>query len=397
MKFRRLLIFLVGVSMTFNHVAILPNTSIGLLSSALYILSMLSYIRHWKSLGLYYGKAIWSIPIFILIFSFINLANICGYNTPVFPFTMFMCFLLMLFQLIHGLYDRMAMSYCMYGIAFGGVLMSIFYVLDIGVEFDLDYRLIMFGENSNELGIYMGLSSVVILNDIILNHEFQLNKLRFLFLLIFLPIVNLLLATGSRTAFLIFALSVILIIVFYPTNSMSGKIVFMVIGIVCCCYAMINFISSDSVLLGRLMNTVEDGNTSGRENITESLIPYVLRSPIYGYGQTGYVEVARSALRRISVIGGVTYGYSPHNVIMELLLYTGIIGLFFWLKFWWQIAKKSWFLFWNSRLIMSGLMCIPLLACILSGQLLGAKWAYILYAYILTEYYYCKHSQLDML
>lgn len=49
---------------------------------------------------------------------------------------------------------------------------------------------------------------------------------------------------------------------------------------------------------------------------------------------------------------------------------------------------------WKERLLMAGLMCIPMLACILSGQLLTAKWAYILYAYIMSEYYYCRSENL---
>ena len=45
---------------------------------------------------------------------------------------------------------------------------------------------------------------------------------------------------------------------------------------------------------------------------------------------------------------------------------------------------------------MASLMCIPMLACILSGQLLIAKWAYILYAYIMSEYYYYRLENLKL-
>ena len=191
---------------------------------------------------------------------------------------------------------------------------------------------------------------------------------------------------------MIFALSVIAITGFYPTKSAFGKIAFIILGIVCCLYAFNKLVDSDSILIERLTTTVEEGNTSDRDKITESLIPYVFESPIWGYGQTGYVNVANTALNRIAIIGGVTYGFSPHNVVMELLMYTGIIGLILWLIFWWKIGKESWILFKEKRLLMAGLMCIPMLACILSGQLLTDKWAYILYAYIMSEYYYLRNS-----
>ena len=392
MILRRFLIFLVGLSMPFNNVAIIPNFSMGLLSTACYFLALEPYLSTMGEVDQLYGKFLWSIPLFIVLFTIINIMNQCGYNTPVFPFTLFMCFLLMLLQLVHCFYDRMALSYCMYGIAFGGVLMSILFALGIGITIGDDLRLVMFGENSNVLGIYMGLSSIVILNDFILNDKLNLEKYRFLFLLAFIPIVALLFATGSRTAFLIFALSVVLILIFYPMNSVFGKLAFFVVGIMCCAYVFTKLESSDAILIQRLTDTVEEGNTSGRDRITESLLPHVFESPIWGYGQTGYVEVAKKALNRISVIGGVTYGYSPHNVIMELLMYTGCIGLFLWSVFWWHIGKESWILFREKRLLLPVLMCIPMLANILSGQLLTAKWAYIIYAYIISEYYYFQES-----
>ncbi|MGM9795783.1 MAG: O-antigen ligase family protein [Candidatus Aphodosoma sp.] len=377
--------------MPFNNVAPIPNFSMGLFSSAVYFLSLFSFIPMMKKIGSYHGKFVWNILIFIVFFTLVNILNKCGYNTPVFPFSMFMCFILMLFLLVHSLIDSKALSYCMYGMAFGGILMSIFFALGIGIEIGEDLRLVMFGENANALGIYMGLSSIIILDDFILNDELQLKKFRFVFIVAFIPIVGLLFATGSRTAFLIFALSIFAIIGFYPTKSAFGKIAFFILGIACCAYAFNKLVDSDSILIERLTTTVEEGNSSGRDKITESLIPYVFESPLWGYGQTGYVKVAQKALGKVSVFGNVVYGYSPHNVIMELLMYTGIIGLVLWIKFWWEIGKESWILFRKQRLLMAGLMCIPMLACILSGQLLTAKWAYILYAYILSEYYYFRY------
>lgn len=390
MKLRRFLIFLVGLSMPFNNVAPIPNFSMGLFSSALYFLSLMSLIPMIKKIGSFHGKFVWNILYYIVFFTFVNILNKCGYNTPIFPFSMFMCFILMLFLLVHSLIDRKALSYCMYGMAFGGILMSIFFAFGIGIEIGEDLRLVMFGENSNALGIYMGLSSIVILNDFVLNDELQLKKFRFLFIAAFIPIVGLLFATGSRTAFIIFALSIFAIIGFYPTKSAFGKIAFIMLGIVCCAYAFNKLVDSDSILIERLTTTVEEGNSSGRDRITESLIPYVFESPILGYGQTGYVEVAKKALGKVSVISNVVYGFSPHNVVMELLIYTGIIGLILWLIFWWKIGKESWILFRETKLLMPVLMCIPMLACILSGQLLTAKWAYILYAYTMSEYYYYR-------
>ena len=55
MKLRRFLIFLVGLSMPFNNVAPIPNFSMGLFSSALYFLSLVSFIPNIKEIGSIHG------------------------------------------------------------------------------------------------------------------------------------------------------------------------------------------------------------------------------------------------------------------------------------------------------------------------------------------------------
>ena len=386
MKLRRFLIFIVGVSMVFNNLEFLPNYSLGLLASTLYLLAMSPYIPSLRKLGRRYGGFVWILLTFVLLRTYINVMNYCGLDTPIFPFTNFMCILLMYFFLIHGLIDRKALSMCLYGIAFGGILMAILYTMGIGITLGNDYRLSIFGENANSLGVYMGLSAIVILNNFTLNDDLQMKKWRYLWLLAFVPITNLLFATGSRLAFISFALSVVAIILFHPADSKSGKLFLLVVGILASVYTVNTLINTDSVIMRRLADTIETGNVSGRDKITEKLLPYVAKSPVLGYGDTGYEEVSKAAFGMLK---------SPHDVIIELLLLTGIVGLLLWLVFWYNIGKEAWLLFKKKRLLITGILLIPILGCILSGQILNAKWAYIIYAYVMVEYFYYRNPQLS--
>lgn len=393
MNLRQVLVFLVGLSMPFNNLAVNifgRNVSAGLFASAFYFIAMIPYLKKVFVVGRYHGHFIWNIFIYCVLLTIVNIANSAGYNTPVFSSSLLMCYLLFLLLLVHSMLDCKALSICLYGVGFGGILMSFFHFLGIGVSFNTDLRLVMFGENSNELGIYMALSSIVILNDFILNDDLNLGKKRFCFILFFIPIILLLFATGSRTAFAIFILSVFVIILFYPLKSLFTKFVFIALGFGVLVYVFCQLESTDAIIIQRLMATVEDGNVSGRDQISESLLPYICESPIWGYGQTGYVDISKKALSKFSLISGIAYGFSPHNVILEVLLYTGCLGLGLWLLFWFKILWRSWLMFYRERVVMSILLCIPILACILSGQLLTSKWAYILYAYILSESLYFK-------
>ena len=391
MKLRRFLIFIVGVSMVFNNMTFLPNYSLGLLASAFYLLAMSPFIPSLGKLGRRYGGFVWTLLIFVLLRTYINIMNYCGLDTPLFPFSNFMCILLMYFLLIHGLIDRKALSICLYGIAFGGILMAVLYTMGIGIRIDQNYRMSMFGENANSLGIYMGLSAIVILNNFTLNDDLHMKKWRYLWLITFVPIANLLFATGSRVAFLSFALSVVAIILFHPAGSKSGKLLLLIVGILASVYTVNTLINTDSVIMRRLTDTIETGDTSARGEIAEKLLPYIPKSLILGYGDTGYVEVAKATIG----LHTQSIGASPHNVIIELLLLTGIVGLLLWLMFWYNIGKEAWILFKKKRLLITGLILIPIFGIILTGQILEMKWAYIVYAYVMVEYFYYRNPQLS--
>lgn len=267
--------------------------------------------------------------------------------------------------------------------------MASLFILGIEVRIESDSRISMFRENANALGVYMCLSSIVILNDFILNDDLHMKKWRYLWLIAFVPIVNLLFATASRVAFISFALSVVVIILLHPVGSKSGKLFLLIGGILASVYTVNMLTNTDSVIMRRINDTVETGDISNRDKITEELLPYVARSPILGYGNTGYVEVARATVGLLR--SDKALGDSPHNVIIELLLITGISGLLLWLVFWFNVGKESWILFRKKRLLLAGLMLIPILGLILSGQILDAKWAYIVYAYVMVEYYYYRN------
>lgn len=389
---RRFLIFILGVSMPFNHLTFLPNYSFGLLASSFYLLAMSPYMPSLGKLGRRYGGFVWALLMFVLLRTCINLMNYSGLNTPIFPFSNLMCIILMLFLLIHGLIDRKALSICLYGIAFGGVAMAVLFTMGIGVTIADDYRISMFGENANALGIYMVLSSIVILNDFTLNDGLHMKKWRYLWIIVVVPLVGLLFATGSRVTFISFTLSFVAIVLLHPVGSKSGKLFLLIAGVLVSVYTFNRLVDTESVIMKRLTRTIETGDTAGRDEITEKLLPYVAYSPLLGYGDTGYAEIARASIG-LSQRSDKVLGESPHNVIVELLLLTGIIGLLLWLVFWYNIGKEAWILFKKKRLLPPGTLCIPILGLILSGQILEAKWAYIIYAYVMVEYFYYRNPK----
>lgn len=387
-KLRKVIIFLVGLSIPFNNVGIDfagRSWSLGLISSALYFFTLFSEFGKFPRVFKLYGKYLLTIICFAFILFLFNTFNINQYGTPIFPTSLILCCLLLYILLLHEMINNGVIRVAMYGLVTGCIFMALFYITGVGVEIGEDSRLMMFGENSNELGIYMSLASIILISDWIVLDTFNLKLFRFIWFVPLILTVILLLSTGSRVAFISFLLSVIIYVILFKSYNRVFKIFIWIISGLALFIIYKYLLSSESVIIERLFSTIDEGNLSGRDQIFESLWPYVLQNLFGGVGQTGYVDLSKEALGKVSVIGGTTYGYSPHNVIVEIILYTGILGLLLWTIFWRNIVKSAVYSFRRRQNLLPLLFLIPILGCVLSAQILTAKWAYLVYAYIITS------------
>ena len=322
--------------------------------------------------------------VFAILLMVTNFFNANYYGTPVIPITLLMCCIFFYALLLHNILDNGIIIRAIYGMAVGCIMMSILFVLGIGIEFSDDSRLLMFGENSNALGVYMSLGATIIFCNWILRDDLKMKGFRYLWIVAYIPIAILLFATGSRTSFLSFILTFIICVFGFRPKQVRRKLIVAMFSIILG-FVMYNvLLNSEFVILQRLLETAEDGNLSGRDVIWAKLWPYVEKHILLGVGETGYVEISREALGAAMVPGGTTYGYSPHNVLLELILYTGVWGLILFLWFWLKNFHCALVAYRASSKILPILLIVPIVGCILSGQILTAKWAYLIYAYVIA-------------
>ena len=129
-------------------------------------------------------------------------------------------------------------------------------------------------------------------------------------------------------------------------------------------------------MLLRLISSVEDKDLSGREVAYAEIWEVVNNNFVFGIGQTGYFEKFGDG--------------SPHNVLLEILCYSGIIGLLMYLLFLLNILRTA--LKSNSLNgdILPLILFIPLLGLILSGQILTLKLGWCIFAYIASKIYFLR-------
>ena len=280
----------------------------------------------------------------------------------------------MFFILInHGRKDIRVIEKAMLILALGSVSLAFFYNAGIGVIYKEVYgevRATLFGDNSNITSIRMAISILILVAAVVQN-RLKIGLFRFIFLIPVIIMVNLMVETGSRVGFIALALAFIVGVFFYKTKNNLNKIFLIIAGGVSFSY-FLTFILKSEVLAIRLFNTIANLDLAGRDIIWENIISVIQSNFIFGIGQTGYFSIF-----------GIN---SPHNVFIEVFVYTGIIGLFLYLIFILRITNYAFRCLKIKGIILPILLLSPIYGLLLSGQILKMKLGWLVMAYIVSVY-----------
>ena len=345
------------------------DISISRITGIFYFLTIIPEIRFFVRADRI-SNMLFTIWAFFGLLTIMSLLHLNEVSKVFFNITLFQNIFLFWFLVNHVRKDYLILEKGMIFFALGSITIAIMYILGFGVEYSLG-RLIMFGENQNMLGIKMCLGLIILLLSVV-QDKVQIGRIRYLFLIPIPLFVNLLFATGSRVAFIAFILSVLAGIVLLKTKNYSGKIVTIVIGIVIITILGI-LVMQTAVLRDRLLESAQEGNLSGRENIWRNLLLLIKENPVFGVGQTGYDYFTL-----------ITFGKerSPHNVILEVICLTGFVGLLIYISFLYKVFLRGYQIYRKSGLLLPILLAIPVLGLLLSAQILLVKVGWIIFAYM---------------
>ena len=306
---------------------------------------------------------------FFAFLSLVSLFNGNALSSRFFDFVIFQNIILFWIIINHGRKDIKSLKKALLMLALGSTVLAVFYNLDIGVTIDKG-RVILFGDNSNITSIRMVISSLILIT-IIIGDSFQMGSYRLLLLGPVLIMVKLMADTGSRLGFISFALAFITLIIFYKAKNNWYKIGFIIIGSVSFTY-FLSFIVQSEVLMLRILQTVAEEDLAGRDESWIKIIDVVRDNWFFGIGQTGYFAIFGIA--------------SPHNVFIEVLIYTGIIGLTLYMMFILRISVYAYKCMKIKGIMLPFLLMSPIMGVLLSGQILTMKLGWLVMAYIISIY-----------
>jgi len=315
------------------------------------------------------------VPVFVffILLTLISLIHVNEVSSTFIDTSLLINIIFFWIMINHERVDYLVLEKAMLSFAFGALALALCYVAGIGVKYTGE-RLSIFGDDQNYIGFRTSVAILIFVLSAVQN-RLKMGWYRYLLLIPIPLMLKLISETGSRGAFFSFVVSLGAGIVLYKTKDYWKKVVTVVVGIVLM-IIMGTYLLESETMRNRLEDTAKTGETGGRAEIWQSVAKIIQENPVLGVGKTGYI------FETTMVFGKEE---SPHNVILEVLCYSGIIGLIIYLIFLYQISVNSYTIYQRTAFLLPILLLIPVLGMILSIQILTKKFGWIIFAYIVSS------------
>lgn len=357
--------------------------SVSKFAGILYLMSVIPNFKFFFTPRRIILTHLWSLLGFTLLLTTISIVNINEISFKIID-TAFLLNLIMSFIMIsHILKDETILDKALYYFSISCVFMSFLGLLGIGTEVNNLGRVSYFGSNENEISIKLS-AAILIIIYFISKRNFKIKNNLSLFLSIPLLVYSTV-STGSRSGFLVLLLG---IIIFYiarlktQKNKLFGSINFLFsLGI---SIAFFLFFALQSESLGlRLVSSLNENDLGGREVLWLLFFNIISENYLFGLGYSGYIYELTKIYSMVP---------NPHNVFLEVLLYSGIVGLILFCRFILRLVKISYNLFQINYNTSLPLILLPVIFIqLMANQALTIKFFWIISSYIIATHIRIKY------
>lgn len=251
---------------------------------------------------------------------------------------------------------------------------GILFLLNVGVSISVTSgRITIFGDNENTVGIKMA-TAILFLIDYSLNYKENHLINKPWLLLLSVPMMLLMFATASRIALLILCLGLAFFVLFHRAKNVYQRVLWFLFGAGIFLVGYKLLLKQD-ILLSRIVSFTEEGSISQRDLIWGMYLKLIKENPVLGVGFTGGNAIA------LQTFGMV---WSPHNVFIEVALYSGILGLLPFLYFLCKMFRGC-ILYTKYKICLAPLLlCVAAFGMLMSGQALNVKLFWTIAAYAVS-------------
>lgn len=206
------------------------------------------------------------------------------------------------------------------------ILMFFLYLIGVGISYEQG-RLLIFEENPNILGMKSVIALLIVIGRFIEN-KFSFEQLM-ITILVSIATITLILASGSRAAFLSIFIGVTFLILFKKMSTLK-KIVALTAGTLASIFFFLTALQSNAVLQERLIRSVDKGDI-GRNDLWKGALMVIENNLTIGVGFPGLLPEMYKYIGRYM---------DPHNVFLYVLMSTGLIGFTFFMIFIYRLSKS---------------------------------------------------------
>jgi len=366
--------------------------SVSRLAGILYIVSILPSIKNFLKFRMAHAYFYIPLIIFTIYLTLISLINVNNFSSRFIDFAMIQNILIFILMVNHARKDRNALEKGMLFMGLGAVLVSILMTLGIGVSLMTEdiygtvNRITFFNAELNEIGLKL-VAGIMIIIATYFNNPLKLNSILILFLVFTTPLmIYSIIGTASRTAVLTLLLCGLTWLLFRSLASKNKFLTFILSSIILIIILVpaiffTSQIETFELLAARIEDTggISDRSEAGRFSLWIGFYNLIFTNIIFGNGYSGFDLI--------------TYEYfgfleSPHNVFLEIILYTGLIGLVLYSLFLLRALKAAYFLFSRKKLLLPILIAPVAFSFIFILQGLSEKICWIFLAYVIGTYIY---------
>ena len=388
LPFQNFFLYLYFFALNFESLNIGGVFSISKFIGILYLISISPDLGFFFKLDkkiLYFLRPLFVFLLILFINSVLNINNI---SSKVFDFATLVNILLFVAIINHARKNYLILDKVIIFYIIGSLLLSILIYLGFGTSTSTDGRTVIFGTNANALGINIATSFMILIATVFFN-SFKLKKKKRFLLVFFFPVLLIsLIGTASRSAILVILLS--LIFLFYVRLSQNknkisttlSSILILVVILIPVAY----FVLQSEDFMARILMTADtDSNLrlGGRLMLWDGFISIISTAPFFGYGYSGAIYESFKYFGG-TIVDDIAYTNSPHNVFLEVLLYTGLFGFLFFIYFISRIFYKSYILCKYEKTVIPVFLISPILVYTLGNQALPVKFVWALLAYLVA-------------
>ena len=343
---------------------------------------------------------IWPIFLYYVIFTLVSVYNTNHYSQNIFLPSFILNVLMFSLILNHSRHNYLILDRALISFSVGVAIVAMLMLLGVGLEVDSESRETFMVSGKNELAMKITGALMVFLillikrNEIIGLGKFLIRKI---YLILLIPIMfYAVLNSGSRTAVLTFFLCIFvwfLSEVIGHEGKKSFRFVKSFLWLSIVLVITLFFTSQSEVVVNRFFggDGISTRELGGRVIIWEGYYNLLLQNVFFGYGLPGF------ELEAFQIFGAV---WDPHNSLLKIMLYTGLVGLFVFLIFFQKIVMATYGLLMKSNLLLPSLLFVVYLGFFFSLQALTDKFCWFVLAYIVgtklwspKSRHYFKHDK----